>query len=249
VVPYSPPKKPVRVRPLSGLNCAPVAIRGTKSEFLNGSGPASRSGHIQISSTVDRRGNAVGLHSFPMEVGLWQIATLEEYLREFSVRNWKTGLLTSFPRSTAPGEPGFANPGKTSAKAVAAQEVAIAGAVKRLPASQLGLPSSPKMGTGKTLMAMAIAQRICSRTPVRLSLRRTAAIASEDGPARFCRRSPRQDVRIGQSEVTPTRSIWPQGVNELRLGMPIVRDGVHTTLTDMKVGAANHKSPWDRWGC
>jgi len=39
----------------------------------------------------------------------------------------------------------------------------------------------------------------------------------------------------------------PQGVNELRLrNGRIVRDGVHTTLTDMRL-RGRHKSPWDRW--
>jgi hypothetical protein len=41
-------QKAGRVRPLSGLNCAPVAIRGTKSEFLEWIGAALKSGHIQI---------------------------------------------------------------------------------------------------------------------------------------------------------------------------------------------------------
>ena len=37
-----------RVRPLSGLNCAPVAIRGTKSEFLEWIGAGLKNGQIQI---------------------------------------------------------------------------------------------------------------------------------------------------------------------------------------------------------
>ena len=41
-------QKAGRVRPLSGLNCAPVAIRGTKSEFLEWIGAGLKSGHIQI---------------------------------------------------------------------------------------------------------------------------------------------------------------------------------------------------------
>ena len=37
-----------RIRPLSGLNCAPVAIQGTKNEFLEWIGAALRDGKIQI---------------------------------------------------------------------------------------------------------------------------------------------------------------------------------------------------------
>jgi hypothetical protein len=39
-----------RVRPLSGLNCAPVAVRGTKSEFLEWIGAGLKNGQIQIPS-------------------------------------------------------------------------------------------------------------------------------------------------------------------------------------------------------
>jgi hypothetical protein len=37
-----------RIRPLSGLNCAPVAIQGTKNEFLEWIGAALKEGQIQI---------------------------------------------------------------------------------------------------------------------------------------------------------------------------------------------------------
>jgi hypothetical protein len=37
-----------RIRPLCGLNCAPVAIQGTKNEFLEWIGAALRDGKIQI---------------------------------------------------------------------------------------------------------------------------------------------------------------------------------------------------------
>ena len=37
-----------RIRPLSGLNCAPVAIQGTKNEFLEWIGAGLRDGKIQI---------------------------------------------------------------------------------------------------------------------------------------------------------------------------------------------------------
>ena len=37
-----------RIRPLSGLNCAPVAIQGTKNEFLEWIGAGLKNGQIQI---------------------------------------------------------------------------------------------------------------------------------------------------------------------------------------------------------
>jgi DNA-binding transcriptional LysR family regulator len=73
-----------RIRPLSGLNCAPVAIRGTKSEFLEWIGTRAQARPDPNPSTVDRSGKAVGLLPF-MESIPMAITTLEEYLREFSV--------------------------------------------------------------------------------------------------------------------------------------------------------------------
>lgn len=41
-------RKAGRLRPLSGLNCSPVAIRGTKAEFLDWIGAALKHGEIRI---------------------------------------------------------------------------------------------------------------------------------------------------------------------------------------------------------
>ena len=41
-------QKAGRIRPLSGLNCAPVAIQGTKREFLEWIGAGLKNGQIQI---------------------------------------------------------------------------------------------------------------------------------------------------------------------------------------------------------
>jgi hypothetical protein len=43
-------RKAGRLRPLTGLNCAPVAIRGTKAEFLEWIGSGLRLGQIRIPS-------------------------------------------------------------------------------------------------------------------------------------------------------------------------------------------------------
>ena len=41
-------RKTGRLRPLSGLNCSPVAIRGAKAEFLEWIGAGLKNGEIQI---------------------------------------------------------------------------------------------------------------------------------------------------------------------------------------------------------
>ena len=85
---------------LSGLNCAPVAIQGTKNEFLEWIGAGSQDRPDPNPFTVDRRGNAVGL---PASFGVrpMAITTLEEYLREFSVEIGDR-ILTSFPLCMPP---------------------------------------------------------------------------------------------------------------------------------------------------
>jgi hypothetical protein len=40
-----------RIRPLSGINCSPVAVQGTKREFLEWTGAGLRAGQIQIPRT------------------------------------------------------------------------------------------------------------------------------------------------------------------------------------------------------
>src|ERR1039458_1161011 len=75
-------------------------------------------------SLVDRRGNAVGLlPSFGVRP--MAIATLEEYLREFSVEIGDR-ILTSFPALHAPGDPVSPILGTLLRKPFKAQEVAIA---------------------------------------------------------------------------------------------------------------------------
>jgi hypothetical protein len=44
-------RKAGRIQPLSGLNCSPVAIQGTKAEFLQWIGAALKRGQIQIPSS------------------------------------------------------------------------------------------------------------------------------------------------------------------------------------------------------
>jgi hypothetical protein len=180
-----------------------------------------------------------------MESARMAIATLEEYLREFSVEIGDR-ILTSFPALHAPGEPVSPILGKLLRKPFAAQEVAIAGAVKRLQQAN-SVAIIGEMGTGKTLMAIAIAAVFAAGRPYACLfvvppqlLQKTAREILQTIPgARTYVIDSLKSLRPGQS--------GPQGVNELRLrNGRIVRDGVHTTLTDMRL-RGKHKSPWDRW--
>jgi hypothetical protein len=173
------------------------------------------------------------------------IATLEEYLREFSVEIGDR-ILTSFPALHAPGEPVSPILGKLLRKPFAAQEVAIAGAAKRLQQAN-SVAIIAEMGTGKTLMAMAIAHVFAAGRPYACLfvvppqlLQKTAREILQTIPgARTYVIDSLKSLRPGQS--------GPQGVNELRLrNGRIVRDGVHTTLTDMRL-RGKYKSAWDRW--
>jgi hypothetical protein len=116
------------------------------------------------------------------------IATLDDYLREFSVEIGNR-LLKSFPALHAPGDPVSPLLGKLLRKPFAAQAVAISGTVKRLKQANSAAIIA-EMGTGKTLMAHGHRPRIRGGTSVCLSLRRAAPIAAKDGRERFCRRSP-----------------------------------------------------------
>src|SRR5437879_5271008 len=91
------------------------------------------------------------------------IATLEEYLREFSVEIGDR-ILTSFPALHTPGDPVSPILEKLLRKPFAAQEVAIAGAAERLRQAN-SVAIIAEMGTGKTLMAMAIAHVFAAGRP------------------------------------------------------------------------------------
>ncbi len=173
------------------------------------------------------------------------ITTLEEYLREFSVEIGDR-ILTSFPALHAPGDPVSPIIGKLLRKPFAAQEVAIAGSVARLRQAD-SVAVVAEMGTGKTLMAMAIAHVFAAGRPYACLfvvppqlLQKTAREILQTIPgARTYVIDSLRSQRPGQT--------GPQGVNELRLrNGQIVRDGVHTTLPNMRL-RGKYKSAWDRW--
>jgi SNF2 family DNA or RNA helicase len=173
------------------------------------------------------------------------ITTLEEYLREFSVEIGDR-ILTSFPPLHAPGEPTSPILNKLLRRPFAAQAVAIAGAVARLRQAR-SVAVIAEMGTGKTLMAMAIAHVYAAGRPYGCLfvvppqlLQKTAREILQTIPgAKVYVIDSLRSQRPGQT--------GPQGVNELRLrNGRIVRDGVHTSLTDMRL-RGKHRSAWDRW--
>ena len=173
------------------------------------------------------------------------ITTLEEYLREFSVEIGDR-ILTSFPALHAPGDPVSPILGKLLRKPFAAQEVAIAGAVARLRQAN-SVACIAEMGTGKTLMAMSIAHVFAAGRPYACLfvvppqlLQKTAREILQTIPgARVYVIDSLRSQRPGQA--------GPHGVNEFRLrNGRIIRDGVHTTLTEMRL-RGKHKSAWDRW--
>jgi len=162
------------------------------------------------------------------------IATLEEYLREFSVEIGDRILTAS--RSPRPGEPVSPILGKLLRKPFAARRSQIAGAVKRLQQAN-SVAIIAEMGTARRSWpwpSLTYLQRD-ARTLVSSSYRRNCFRRrprdSADNPgARTYVIDSLRSLRPGQS--------GPQGVNELRLrNGRIVRDGVHTTLTDMRLRA------------
>ncbi len=173
------------------------------------------------------------------------ITTLEEYLREFSVEIGDR-ILTSFPALHAPGDLVSPILGKLLRKPFAAQEVAIAGAVARLRQAN-SVACIAEMGTGKTLMAMSIAHVFAAGCPYGCLfvvppqlLQKTAREILQTIPgAKVYVIDSLRSKRPGQA--------GPHGVNEFRLrNGRIIRDGVHTTLTEMRL-RGKHKSAWDRW--
>ena len=173
------------------------------------------------------------------------ITTLEEYLREFSVEIGDR-ILTSFPALHAPGDPVSPILGKLLRKPFAAQEVAIAGAVARLRQAD-SVACIAEMGTGKTLMAMSIAHVFSAGRPYgclfvvppQLLQKTAREILLTIPGARVYVIDSLRSQRPGQA--------GPHGVNEFRLrNGRIIRDGVHTTLTEMRL-RGKHKSAWDRW--
>ena len=173
------------------------------------------------------------------------ITTLEEYLREFSVEIGDR-ILTTFPALHAPGDPVSPILGKLLRKPFAAQEVAIAGAVARLREAN-SVACIAEMGTGKTLMAMSIAHVFAAGRPYgclfvvppQLLQKTAREILQTISGARVYVIDSLRSHRPGQA--------GPHGVNEFRFrNGRIIRDGVHTTLTEMRL-RGKHKSAWDRW--
>jgi hypothetical protein len=91
------------------------------------------------------------------------IATLEEYLREFSVEIGDR-ILTSFPALHEPGDPVSPILGTLLRKPFAAQAIAISGAVQKLQHAN-SVAIIAEMGTGKTLMAISVSHIFSAGRP------------------------------------------------------------------------------------
>jgi len=142
------------------------------------------------------------------------IATLEEYLKEFSVEIGNR-ILTSFPALHTPGDPVPPILGKLLRKPFAAQTIAIAGAAQNLRQGN-SVAIIAEMGTGKTLMAIALSFVFAAGRPYAclffffffFFFCRSAAITAEDGARDSANDPRRQDICDRQLAVAATRSIW-----------------------------------------
>ena len=227
---------------MSGLNCAPVAVRGTKAEFLDWIGAGFKRGQIQIPAPRPG-GHAAGLLQ-PLESSHGNHNTRRIFPRVLG-RN-REPILTTFPAFHAPGDPVSPILGKLLRKPFAAQEVAIAGAVERLRGSQFG---RHHRRDGHRQDPDGDGDRPCIRgrppcaclfvVPPQLLQKTAREILQTIPGARVYVIDSLRSQRPGQA--------GPHGVNEFRLrNGRIIRDGVHTTLTEMRL-RGKHKSAWDRW--
>jgi len=156
------------------------------------------------------------------------------------------GILTSFPALHAPGDPVPPILGTLLRKPFAAQAVAISGAAKKLQQAD-SVAIIAEMGTGKTLMAVALTHVVASGRPYACLFIVPAQILLKTA-REILQTIPGARTYVIDSLRSPRPSqTGPQGVNELRLrNGRIVRDGVHTTLTDMRL-RRKYKSAWERW--
>jgi RecG-like helicase len=155
-------------------------------------------------------------------------------------------ILKSFPPLYSPEETPSPVLAELYRRPFKAQEVAIMSTVRRLQRARTAAIIG-EMGTGKTFMAMSAVHCEAAGRPYACLVMAPGTLL-EKWSRELLETIPEARVYI----VDSLRSHRPgmtrhQGVNEVRLRRGrIVRDGVHTTLTDMRL-RRNHKSSWDRW--
>jgi hypothetical protein len=103
------------------------------------------------------------------------------------------------------------------------------------------------MGTGKTFMAMSLTHVTAASRPYAALIVAPPQLI-EKWSRELIQTIPGARVYVVDSLRSPRPGqTGPQGVNEVRLrNGRIVRDGLHTTLTDMRL-RGKHKTAWDRW--
>jgi hypothetical protein len=170
------------------------------------------------------------------------IATyLKEYSDELSYR-----ILKSFPPLYRPDETPSPVLTELYRKPFKAQEVAVMSTVRRLERARTAAIIG-EMGTGKTFMAMSAVHCEAAGRPYACPVMAPGTLLEK-----WCRALLETIPGVRVYIIDSLRShrpgiAGPQGVNEMRLRRGrIVRDGMHTTLTEMRL-RRNHKSAWHRW--
>ncbi len=153
-------------------------------------------------------------------------------------------ILQTYPALHNPGDPVSGRFGSLLRVPFAAQRLAVMGVVKRWHRAKAAALIA-ECGTGKTLMALSAVHVACEGRPY------TALImAPPNVTEKWCREIlitvPGARVFLVDSLRTPSGS-GPHGVNEVKYRSGrIVREGLHTTLTQMRL-AAHCRTAKDRW--
>jgi superfamily II DNA or RNA helicase len=171
--------------------------------------------------------------------------SISDYLKAYSAE-LSDQILKSFPPLYSPEETPSPVLTELYRKPFKAQEVAVMSSVRRLERARTAAIIG-EMGTGKTFMAMSAVHCEAAGRPYACLVMAPGTLL-EKWSREVLATIPGARVYI----IDSLRSQRPgiaghQGVNEVRLRRGrIVRDGVHTTLTEMRL-RRNHRSAWDRW--
>jgi SNF2 family DNA or RNA helicase len=171
--------------------------------------------------------------------------SISDYLKAFS-GDLSDKILKSFPPLYSPEEPPSPVLSELYRSPFKAQEVAVMSALRRLQRART-VAIIGEMGTGKTFMAMSAVHCEAAGRPYACLVMAPGTLL-EKWSREVLETIPGARVYI----IDSLRSHRPgiaghQGVNEVRLRRGrIVRDGVHTTLPQMRL-RGDHKSAWDRW--
>lgn len=171
--------------------------------------------------------------------------SISDYLKAYSTE-LSDQILKSFPPLYSPEERPSRVLAELYRRPFKAQEVAIMSALRRLQRART-VAIIGEMGTGKTFMAMSAVHCEAAGRPYACLVMAPGTLL-EKWSRELLETIPGARVYI----IDSLRSHRPgiaghQGVNEVRLRRGrIVRDGVHTTLPEMRL-RRSHKSSWDRW--